>query len=49
MKVVKLLDGVADSLKEEETVEGMQVTDHDHDHDDEDHDTLEYDEHVWLS
>ena len=49
MKVVKLLDVVADSLKEEETVEGMQVTDHDHDHDDEDHDTSEYDEHVWLS
>lgn len=33
MKVIKLLDVVADNLKEEETVEGMQDADHDHDHD----------------
>ena len=45
MKVVKLLDVVADSLKEEETVEGMQENEHGHEHEDE----KEYDEHVWTS
>ena len=43
----------ADTIKEEETVEGMQESGHDHDHEDEhDHeseDEKEYDEHVWTS
>ena len=59
MKVINLLEVLGDSVKEEETVEGMQEEDHDHaDGDEHDHDTtdehdhadeLEYDEHVWLS
>lgn len=57
MKVINLLEVLGDSVKEEETVEGMQEEDHDHEdadeHDDaEEHDheeEAEYDEHVWLS
>ncbi len=41
-KVVNLLDALGDSVKEEETVEGMQE-------EEEDHEEQEYDEHVWLS
>lgn len=32
MKVINLLDVLGDSVKNEETVEGMQETEHDHDH-----------------
>mgnify|MGYP002519132106 CR=1 FL=1 len=59
MKVINLLEVLGDSVKEEETVEGMQEEEHDHDHEDadehddaEEHDheeEAEYDEHVWLS
>lgn len=57
MKVINLLEVLGDSVKEEETVEGMQEEDHDYEdadeHDDaEEHDheeEAEYDEHVWLS
>ena len=59
MKVINLLEVLGDSVKEEETVEGMQEEEHDHDHEDADeHDDAEkhdheeeaeYDEHVWLS
>ena len=59
MKVINLLEVLGDSVKAEETVEGMQEEDHDHDHEDTDeHDDaeereheeeVEYDEHVWLS
>ena len=59
MKVINLLEVLGDSVKTEETVEGMQEEDHDHDHEDadehndaEEHDheeEAEYDEHVWLS
>lgn len=59
MKVINLLEVLGDSVKEEETVEGMQEEEHDHDHEDadehddaEEHDheeEVEYDEHVWLS
>ena len=59
MKVINLLEVLGDSVKEEETVEGMQEEGHDHDHenadehddaDDHDHEEeVEYDEHVWLS
>lgn len=59
MKVINLLETLGDSVKEEETVEGMQEEEHDHDHEDadehddaEEHDheeEVEYDEHVWLS
>ena len=53
MKVINLLEVLGDSVKEEETVEGMQEADHDHEHDNaEAHDheeEVEYDEHVWLS
>ena len=41
-KVIHLLDVLGDSVKEEETVEGMQE-------EEEDHEEKEYDEHVWLS
>ena len=41
-KVINLLDVLGDSVKEEETVEGMQE-------EEEDHEKKEYDEHVWLS
>ena len=41
-KVINLLDVLGDSVKEEETVEGMQE-------EEEDHGEKEYDEHVWLS
>ena len=41
-KVIHLLDALGDSVKEEETVEGMQE-------EEEDHGEKEYDEHVWLS
>ncbi len=41
-KVIDLLDVLGDSVKEEETVEGMQE-------EEEDHEEKEYDEHVWLS
>ena len=33
MKVINLLDVLGDSVKAEETVEGMQETEHEHDHD----------------
>ena len=51
MIVVNLLDVLKDTVKEEELVEGMQE---EHDHADEEKDreeeeTVEYDEHVWLS
>ena len=41
-KVIHLLEILGDSVKEEETVEGMQE-------EEEDHGEKEYDEHVWLS
>ena len=41
-KVIRLLDALGDSVKEEETVEGMQE-------EEEDQEEKEYDEHVWLS
>ena len=41
-KVINLLDALGDSVKEEETVEGMQE-------EEEDQEEKEYDEHVWLS
>jgi len=43
MKVINLLEVLGDSVKEEETVEGMQEEEHDHEEE------AEYDEHVWLS
>ena len=55
MKVINLLEVLGDSVKEEETVEGMQEEEHEDtdEHDDtEEHDheeEVEYDEHVWLS
>ena len=41
-KVINLLEVLGDSVKEEETVEGMQE-------EEEDQEEKEYDEHVWLS
>ena len=41
--VINLLDVLGDSVKEEETVEGMQEEEHDHEEE------AEYDEHIWLS
>ena len=50
MKVINLLKVLGDSVKEEETVEGMQEEDHDNeDADEHEHEHAEYDEHVWLS
>ena len=60
MKVINLLEVLGDSVKAEETVEGMQEDGHDHGHShdehDEEHDEAEghdhgeeKDEHVWLS
>ena len=47
MKTINLMEVLGDSIKEEETVEGMQENEHDHDHGDEEE--KEYDEHVWTS
>ena len=47
MKTINLMEILGDSIKEEETVEGMQESEHDHDHEDEEE--KEYDEHVWTS
>ena len=47
MKTINLMEVLGDSIKEEETVEGMQGSEHKHDHEDEDE--KEYDEHVWTS
>ena len=48
MKTINLMEILGDSIKEEETVEGMQESvNHDHDHEDEEE--KEYDEHVWTS
>lgn len=47
MKTINLMEVLGDSIKEEETVEGMQESEHDHDHGDEEE--KEYDEHVWTS
>lgn len=49
-KVIRLLDVLGDSVKEEEIKEGMEAED-EHEHDEEEHDEeeAEYDEHVWLS
>lgn len=51
MKTINLMEVLGDSIKEEETVEGMQESghDHEHDHDHEDEEEKEYDEHVWTS
>ena len=50
MKVINLLEVLGDSVKAEETVEGMQETAH-NDSEDDDHEEHEEekDEHVWLS
>lgn len=45
MKTINLMEVLGDSIKEEETVEGMQDGGHGH----EDEDEKEYDEHVWTS
>ena len=51
MKVINLLEVLGNSVKTEETVEGMQEEEHDHeDIDTQEHEEEpEYDEHVWLS
>lgn len=51
MHVINLLKLLADTLEEEEVVEGMTDSHagHDHHHEDEEEDEREYDEHVWLS
>ena len=45
MKVIDLLDVLGDSVKEEETVEGMEAEEEEHDDSDEEEE-VEYDEHV---
>ncbi len=47
MVVINLLDVLGDSVKEEETVEGMEAEEEEEEEDGEDE--VEYDEHVWLS
>lgn len=57
MRTINLMEVLEDSLKEEETVEGMQVHSHghhheeteEHEHEDESVHEAEYDEHVWTS
>lgn len=44
MKTINLMETLKDSIKEEETVEGMQEKHHVHEEDEK-----EYDEHVWTS
>lgn len=46
MAVINLLEVLGDSVREEETVEGMQESEHE---DEAETDEKEYDEHVWLS
>lgn len=46
MKTINLMEVLGDSVKEEETVEGMQESGHGHEHEE---DEKEYDEHVWTS
>jgi len=45
MKVIRLMDVLSDSVKEEEIKEGMQIEEEDEEEEEE----PEYDEHVWLS
>lgn len=45
MTVIKLMDVLGDSVKEEEEIEGMQTEETAEEHED----APEYDEHVWLS
>ena len=47
MKVINLLDVLGDSVKEEETVEGMEGEEEEEEEGEEEE--IEYDEHVWLS
>ena len=53
MKTINLMEVLGDTIKEEETVEGMQDSEHEHGHEDEHahegEDEKEYDEHVWTS
>lgn len=53
MKTINLMEVLGDTIKEEETVEGMQDSEHKHGHEDEHahegEDEKEYDEHVWTS
>ena len=53
MKTINLMEVLGDTIKEEETVEGMQDSEHEHAHEDEHahegEDEKEYDEHVWTS
>ena len=49
MKVLNLLEVLGDSVKSEETVEGMQKEEEEHEQDGEEHEEEEQDEHVWLS
>ncbi|MCR5522560.1 MAG: metal ABC transporter substrate-binding protein [Clostridia bacterium] len=53
MTVINLLETLGDSVKEEETVEGMEhEEEHEHEKDhghEEEHEEAEMDEHVWLS
>lgn len=44
MKTINLMEVLGDTIKEEETVEGMQGDEHGHEHEEK-----EYDEHVWTS
>ena len=53
MKTINLMEVLGDTIKEEETVEGMQDSEHEYGHEDEHahegEDEKEYDEHVWTS
>ena len=53
MKTINLMEVLGDTIKEEETVEGMQDSEHEHGHEDEHahegEDEKEYDEHGWTS
>lgn len=46
MQIIDLMDVLSDSVREEETVEGMESHEDEHEDDEE---APEYDEHIWLS
>ena len=49
MKTINLMEVLGDTIKEEETVEGMQGDEHEHDDEHDEEEEKEYDEHVWTS
>ncbi len=49
MKVINLMEVLADEIKEEEIVEGMEAEEEEEEGEEGEEEEVEYDEHVWLS